>query len=1079
MTFESDYEGLYNTYSGDVVIPETVIHNEKEYTVVGIDQYAFFKCVNLKSVTIPNTVTIIKDWAFYKCTDLTSITIPESVQSIGNTAFESCSSLATVNLPDNDLAIGPDAFLGTAILNDEANWEGDMLYIGKHLIKAKNTYAGEYTVKDGTLTVAGNAFKDCTGLTAVNFPDGLLYIDYNSFSGCTGLTQVVIPSSVTKLGHSCFANCSNIATATIPSSVTSIGVSAFYNCTSLQSLSFYNSAATIGDSAFRNCTALTQIDVDCKIVDKNAFRSCSSLETVNLACDEIMAYAFRDCSSLVNLNLAYRVNTIYPWAFQDCSALQELTIPGNMGLLYYEAFKDCTALTTVNLNATYMANPEANLVYGAVFAGCDNLVNVNIAENVERIPYRLFAGCQGLTEVTIPASCRTLFYNAFANCTNLTTVNFNAANCDFKYNFWTPVSDYDGSIFEGCTKLKNVNVGSGVKKIGSFGFVGCDAIESISLPASVLTLEKAAFANCSGLTSVTLADGITTVADSVFAGCVSLPEIIFPNSVESVGENVFEGCTSLVKGAYSSRIANPFPAITAIEYPEGNHLIENGFVWNDNKVHLFYVPVGQKGDFVLPMVVGFVGENAFTGCSQITSISSEREIAPSMYANSFEGLYETVPLCIRPGELVSYLDTDYWGRFNNILVDGHLSPSRTEYGLVFRMDPVTKEAVMVEVQNHDMTVVTIPQKLSIGENEYKIVSVAPWVLRNMTAMTEVRLPMGLTTIGREAFEGCTGLTSVTLPESMTTIGVGAFRNCTGLTEVTLSNSLELLREEAFQGCSSVETIQFGTGIDFIPVSAFEGCSSLQEVVLPRNVLYVGNAAFRNCSGLKHVNLGCAVYFIGAQAFYGANDIASVRCSASVPPTMDADVFSVFGVPLYVYESLFDAYASGRGNPWANFIMQSLTAINTVTVEGIDEEDEIPVGKAIKLTATIEPANATMPYVFWRSTDQAMATIDTSGNLVLSPDLSNPSILKVASARECQIIAETLYDDGPQSVITLKGDMVTGIETIEVDKLASADRVSNDIYNLQGILLQRDASQADVDALTPGLYIVGGRKVMVK
>ena len=49
-----------------------------------------------KSTIIPNTVTSIDDFAFYDCSSLTTITIPEGVTSIGVAAFEYCSKLDTV-----------------------------------------------------------------------------------------------------------------------------------------------------------------------------------------------------------------------------------------------------------------------------------------------------------------------------------------------------------------------------------------------------------------------------------------------------------------------------------------------------------------------------------------------------------------------------------------------------------------------------------------------------------------------------------------------------------------------------------------------------------------------------------------------------------------------------------------------------------------------------------------------------------------------------------------------------------------------------------------------------------------------
>lgn len=52
-----------------------------------IEKEAFSECNSLKSVIIPNSVTIIEDWAFLGCCSLRSIDIPDSVTKIGVSAF--------------------------------------------------------------------------------------------------------------------------------------------------------------------------------------------------------------------------------------------------------------------------------------------------------------------------------------------------------------------------------------------------------------------------------------------------------------------------------------------------------------------------------------------------------------------------------------------------------------------------------------------------------------------------------------------------------------------------------------------------------------------------------------------------------------------------------------------------------------------------------------------------------------------------------------------------------------------------------------------------------------------------------
>ena len=58
---------------------------------------AFYKCANIKSLVLPNTLTAIDKKAFLQ-SSLSSITIPNSVKTIGETAFYGC-PLNSIEIP--------------------------------------------------------------------------------------------------------------------------------------------------------------------------------------------------------------------------------------------------------------------------------------------------------------------------------------------------------------------------------------------------------------------------------------------------------------------------------------------------------------------------------------------------------------------------------------------------------------------------------------------------------------------------------------------------------------------------------------------------------------------------------------------------------------------------------------------------------------------------------------------------------------------------------------------------------------------------------------------------------------------
>lgn len=71
---------------GDVTILSKIEVDGKEYTVVGIDYYAFYDNKSITSVTLPDNLKYINDGAFTYCYNLENINnIPKHIEKLGET----------------------------------------------------------------------------------------------------------------------------------------------------------------------------------------------------------------------------------------------------------------------------------------------------------------------------------------------------------------------------------------------------------------------------------------------------------------------------------------------------------------------------------------------------------------------------------------------------------------------------------------------------------------------------------------------------------------------------------------------------------------------------------------------------------------------------------------------------------------------------------------------------------------------------------------------------------------------------------------------------------------------------------
>ena len=90
------------------------------------------------------------------------------------------------------------------------------------------------------------------------------------------------------------------------------------------------------------------------------------------------------------------------------------------------------------------------------------------------------------------------------------------------------------------------------------------------------------------------------------------------------------------------------------------------------------------------------------------------------------------------------------------------------------------------------------------------------------------IPIGVTTIGEQAFEGSSKISSITIPSSVSAIGEIAFQDCFSLKDVTILNGLKSIPDDTFMGCTNLRRITIPSSVDSMG-DAFRYCFNLGEI----------------------------------------------------------------------------------------------------------------------------------------------------------------------------------------------------------------------------------------------------------
>ncbi|MFI3329304.1 MAG: leucine-rich repeat domain-containing protein [bacterium] len=413
-----------------------------------------------------------------------------------------------------------------------------------------------------------------------------------------------------------------------------------------------------------------------------------------------------------------------------------------------------------------------------------------------------------LSNINIPSSVTKINSYAFY-CSNISTISIPDS-----------VTNFDIRSLLYCWNLEVINIGSGVKYIGTF-------LKGINTP--YFSFEK--------LREINLSEGVQYIGSDAFFsinyGITPQCVINIPSTVNYISDNAFGvGC---------------FKEVNISKSNEYYTCIDNVIYSKDQTVLHTYLNTKDDVEFDIPNSVTSIESYAFFGCTALTSITIPNSITSIEYS-TFSGCTALTSITI-PNSVTS---------IGCIAFSGCTA-----------LTSITIPNSVTSIESHVFFDCTALASITIPNS---ITSIESGAFSGCTALTSITIPNSVTSIESYAFSGCTTLTSITIPNSVTSIGSNAFSECTALTSITIPNSVTSIGSNAFSGCTALTSITIPNSVTSIEYSTFSGCTALASINIPNSITSIASSAFYGCTALTSIYIPNSVTNIESGPFLGCTSL---------------------------------------------------------------------------------------------------------------------------------------------------------------------------------------------------------------
>ena len=713
----------------------------------------------------------------------------------GVTTINAAPFWVTANL--KSVTIGPDmttitrGFVGyapklTDIILDPAN---TIFHVQNNVLYKKNgtnnvhtmiqyplgNLASDFTTPVGVVEIADSSAFSAHNLRTLTLNIGITTIGNNAFDSNRGLTNIYIPFTVTSIGIDAFGVSSGFENSSSPTRIElppsnglniaspSNGVVSFYgiNYANIEPPEVsYSKSNGITTATFHNYGDFSNGEITTGSIhlESTATNNNTGISATKIVISDgittIGNNAFANAAGLTDITFSSSVTTIgvsaFEWNTSGTSSLTSINIPSTVTTIHETAFKGL-ALDTVSINKDTVMN-------AGNFGNQGPFINLTASSVTVEVRGTYTSGQLNNWVAT----------NVNKFPTTSPTTTFSVETFTFIYSMPNVITGTNYGIYLGQDSslgLGVVTIPSLVTDIADDSFKDSH-ITYVNIPASVTSIGISAFENCSALTTIDFDQGSTcdTIGENAFKNS-GLTSFDFPSNFTHIMPGIFQDCTSL----------------SSITIPQNMQTIgDNAFNGCSGMTSLVFSEVST---------CSYIGANAFNGTSFSTvtlpaSINTDinsNVIGTDAFKNSLiteivlMGIYNitessawstqhlvkvsnrnsgTITLSLEPlvYSYSSYIITSYvWQGFQQVAVHHYYKKiTGSNYGTKLHGDRIIPSTIDGEYVTH------------ITEDAFKD-----------TELNSIVIPSIIDTIEQGAFDG-SPLTLIELHESTSIGGIGSF-----------------------------------------------------------------------------------------------------------------------------------------------------------------------------------------------------------------------------------------------------------------------------------------------------------------